>query len=80
MPKYPTRPVGNMDETPVFFDMVSYKSFLKKGLKLVPVRTSAFEKQYVRVVVAMAACGATLYPMMIFPRKNVSYQRSFCSW
>ena len=79
MPKYPIEPVGKMDETPAFFHMVSYKSFVKKGLKLVTVRTSGCEKKHVTVVVAMAARGATLLPMMIFPEKNVPYQRSCCS-
>ena len=37
--KYPLALVRNMDETPVFFDMVPNKSFAKKGSQLV-VRTS----------------------------------------
>ena len=36
--------VGNMDKTPVFFDMVPNKSFENKGSKSVTVRKSACKK------------------------------------
>ena len=61
--------VGNMDETPVFLDMVPNKSFAKKGAKSVIVRTSACEKK--RVAVPFIATGGDISPpMIIFPGKN----------
>ena len=42
--KYPRSLVGNMDETPEFFDMVPVKSICKTGSKECIVRTSGCEK------------------------------------
>ena len=49
--KYPLALVSNMDETPVFFDMVPNKS------ESVTVRSSGCEKNHVTVVLTIAACG-----------------------
>ena len=46
-----------MDETPVFFDMASNKSFAKRGSESVTVRSSGCEKNHVTVVLTIAACG-----------------------
>ena len=53
-----------MDKMPVFFDMVLYKSFAKKGSKSSNVRTSGCEKKHLTVVLTIAACGDILPPMI----------------
>ena len=50
--KYALALVGNMNETPVFFDMVSNKSFAEKNSESV-------------VVSITAACGDHVAPMII---------------
>ena len=68
--KYPLALFGNMDEMPIFFDMVPNSSFAKKGSKLVTVRTSGCEKKHVVIVITIVACGDILPPMIIFPGKS----------
>lgn len=68
--KYPLSLVGNMDETPAFFDMVPAKSITKTGTKECVVRTSGGEKKHVTVVLSAAADGTMLPPMVIFKGKT----------
>ena len=68
--KYPLVLVGNMDETPGFFNMVLNKSFAKKISKSVTVRTFGCQKKRVAVVLTIAACEDILPPMIIFAGKN----------
>jgi len=48
----------NMDETPVFFDLVPNKTVSVKGSKSVIVRTSGSDKKHVTVMLAVAANGS----------------------
>ena len=59
-----------MDETLAFFDIVPNKYFANKGSKSVTVRISGCEKKHVTVVLAIAASGGILPPMIIFPGKT----------
>ena len=59
-----------MDETPVFFDMVSNKSFAKKDSKSVTIGTFGCQKKHVIVVLTIATCGDLLPSMIIFPGKT----------
>ena len=68
--KYPQVLIGNMDETPAFFDMVPTKSICKIGNKECVVRTSGSEKKHVTVVLSAAADGTMLPPMLIFKGKT----------
>ena len=68
--KYPLPLIGNIDETPVFFDMVLRKSLVQKGHKSVTLRTSGSEKRHVTVVLAVAADGFILPQMIIFRGKT----------
>ena len=58
--------IGNIYETPVFFDMVPERSLTQKGQKSVTIRTSGSEKRHVTVVLTVAADGFILPPMIIF--------------
>ena len=63
--KYPRSLVGNMDETPAFFDMVPSKSICKTGSKECIVRTSGSEKKHVTIVLSATVDGKMLPPMII---------------
>ena len=62
--------IGNMDETPMFFDLPSNKTIHFAGEKCVTVRTTGAEKQHFTVVLACLADGTKLKPMVIFKRKT----------
>lgn len=62
--------IGNMDETPLFFDMVPGKTVEKKGVKSVRVRTTGSEKRHVTVVLACTASGEMLPPTIVFRGKT----------
>ena len=68
--KYPLSLIGNMDETPAFFDMVPAKNICKTGSKECIVRTSGCKKKHMTVVLSAAANGKMLPPMLIFKGKT----------
>ena len=61
----------NMDETPMCFDMPSATTVNKTGAKEVFIRTTGNEKNHFTVVLACAADGTKLPPMVIFKRKTL---------
>jgi len=63
--------IGNMDETPVWFDMPSARTVNAKGAKTVLVNTTGHEKSRFTVVLACLADGMKLKPMLIFKRKTL---------
>ena len=63
--------IGNMDETPVWFDMPSTRTVSKCGEKTVLIRTTGHEKSRFTVVLACMADGTRLKPMVIFKRKTI---------
>lgn len=68
--KYPRSLVGNMDETPAFFDMVPTKSICKIGSRECVVRTSGNDKKHITIILSAAADGTLLPPMLIFKGKT----------
>lgn len=68
--KYPLELIGNMDETPMWFDIVPQSSITKKGSKSVVIRTSGSDKRHLTVVLAVMADGTILPPMIIFKGKT----------
>lgn len=76
---YPKELIGNMDETPMYFDMTNNKSVEKKGAKTVSICTTGAEKRHLTVVLAATADGQMLPPMIIFKGKralkNISVPR-----
>ena len=69
--EYAMAHIGNMDETPMFFDVVGNTTINKKGEKTVLVKTTRHEKQHFTVVLACLADGTKLPPMIIFKRKTM---------
>ena len=67
---YPLNRIGNMDETPMCFDMPSNTTLHRKGEKTVLIRTTGHEKTRFTVVLGCTADGGKLPPMVIFKRKT----------
>ena len=63
--------IGNMDETPVWFDMPTSKTVDSVGVKTVLLKTTGHEKTRFTVVLACLADGTKLKPMVIFKRKTM---------
>ena len=63
--------IGNMDETPVWFDMPTSKTVNTKGEKTVLIKTTGHEKSRFTVVLACMADGTKLKPLIIFKRKTM---------
>ena len=69
--------IGNMDETPMFFDMPGNRTLDKVGNKTVYVRTTGHEKTHFTVVLCCMADGTKLQPMVIFKRKTIPKGEKF---
>ncbi|MES9884208.1 MAG: hypothetical protein ABW185_25465 [Sedimenticola sp.] len=67
--------IGNMDETPMYFDMPGNSTVHIKGDKTVAVRTSGAEKSHFTVVLSCLADGTKLKPMVIFKRKTMPKEK-----
>ncbi|KFD47118.1 hypothetical protein M513_12028 [Trichuris suis] len=62
--------IGNMDETPVFFDMLGNRTVDSKGMKSVIVKSSGHERTRFTVVLSCLANGMKLKLVVIFKRKR----------
>ena len=63
---YPARLITNMDETPMYFDMVPSSTISKKGVKEVRVRSSGAEKRRLTVALCCTGNGKMLPSLAIF--------------
>ena len=68
--QYPLSHIGNMDETPLNFDMLGNKTVDVKGVKTVHIKSTGHEKTRFAVALACMADGTKLKPMVIFKRKT----------
>ena len=64
--EYELSEIGNMDETPVYFDMVGNLTIDKRGAKTVQVRTTGNDKNRFTCVLTILADGTKLPPIVIF--------------
>ena len=62
--------IGNMDETPLNFDMMGNRTVDVKGTKTVHVRNTGHVKTRFTVALSCMADGTKLKPMVIFKRKT----------
>ena len=69
--------IGNMDETPVSFDLPSNYTIDRKGVKTVFVKTTGHEKCRFTVVLCCLANGTRLPPTVIFKRKTLPKDAKF---
>lgn len=72
---YELKSIGNMDETPMTFDVVGNRTVHIRGEKTVNVRTTGSEKSHFTVVLACLADGTKLKPMLIFKRKTMPKEK-----
>ena len=64
--QYPLELVGNMDETPLFFDIASNRRGKGKGENECIVRTCGHEKKHVTVILTVTGDGGILPPVIVF--------------
>jgi hypothetical protein len=63
--------IGNMDETPIFFDMVGNMTVDLKASKTVHVRTTGNEKNRFTCVLGILSNGVKLPPFVVFKGKRL---------
>lgn len=66
----PNALIGNMDETPAYFDLVPDKTVDRVGAKSCTIRSTGAEKRHITIVLTVTTNGTMLPPMMIFKRKR----------
>ena len=59
--KYSKEMIGNMDETPLYFDMIPSRSLERKGAKEVRVKSTGAQKRHITVVLACTGAGKMLH-------------------
>ena len=69
------RAIGNMDETPMFFDMPGNRMVDVKGASTVSIKTSGAEKQHFTVILSCLADGTKLKPAVVFKRKTMPKEK-----
>lgn len=67
--------IGNMDETPMTFDIPSNSTVNRRGEKTITIRTCGSEKTHFTVVLSCMADGTKLKPMVIFKRKTLPKEK-----
>ena len=68
---YDLQQIGNMDETPMNFDMPPSRTVNTAGEKSIIIKTTGNEKNHFTVVLACLADGTKLKPMIILKRKTM---------
>lgn len=71
--------IGNMDETPLCFDLPANETVETKGAKTVLIKTTGHEKLRFTVVLCCLANGTRLPPVIIFKRKTLPKRAKFPS-
>uniref|UniRef100_A0A674I2H4 DDE-1 domain-containing protein n=1 Tax=Terrapene triunguis TaxID=2587831 RepID=A0A674I2H4_9SAUR len=69
--------IGNMDETPMTFDLPSNRTVTGVGEKTVLIKTSGHEKIHFTVVLSCLANGSKLPPVVVFKRKTLPKNMKF---
>lgn len=60
----------NVDETPIYLEFFTDKTYNKKGAKEVIIKTNGNEKKHVTVILAVSASGKKLPSVLIFKGKS----------
>ena len=63
--------IGNADQIPVYFDMLSNVTVNNRGTKSVPIKTTGNEKTRITVMLFVLADGRKLPPYVILRRKTM---------
>ena len=75
---YDLSQIGNMDETPMFFDMPGNRTVDFKGNTTVSVKTAGGEKAHFTVILSCMADGTKLKPAVVFKRKTMPKEKLPC--
>lgn len=75
--QYGLNSIGNMDETPLTFDIPSNQTVDFRGAKTVGVKTTGHEKLHFTCVLAITADGGKLPPFLVFKRKTIPLKMKF---
>ena len=62
--------IFNMDETPIYFEMVSNKTIEKIGEKTVTIVTHGSERTRISLLLCISASGEKLPPLLVFKGKS----------
>ena len=73
--KYPLKYIGNMDETPMWFDLPSNTTINQKSAKTVNIRITSHEHTSFTVVLGCMADGTKLPAVCIFKLKNIPKEK-----
>ena len=68
--RFPHALIGNMDETPAYFNLVPNQSIDRVGAKSCIIWTTGAEKRHITIVLTVTASGSMLPPMIIFKGKR----------
>ena len=71
--------IGNMDETPMTFDLPGNQTVDSVGSKAIMIKTTGHEKTHFIVVLACMADGVKLKPVFFFRRKTLPKGAKFPS-
>ena len=71
------RHIGNADQTPLTFDIVTNSTVEEKGIKSVPVLTTGHDKDRFTVMLACLGDGTKLPPYVVFKRKTLPKKMTF---
>ena len=72
---YQLKYIGNMDKTPMWFDLPSNSTINQKGAKTVSIRTTGHERSSFTVILACMADGSKLPAVCIFKLKNIPKEK-----
>ena len=75
--RYGLMHIGNMDETPLTFDMPANRTVDKCGSKTILLKTTGHEKLGFTCVLAVTADGGKLPPLLVFKRKKIPASMRF---
>src|SRR6266542_4060465 len=76
--KYPLKYIGNIDETPIWFDLPSNTTINQKGVKTVNICITNHEHISFMVVLRCMADGTKLPAVCIFKLKNIPKEKFSC--
>ena len=74
---YELQYIGNADQTPMTFDIVSNSTVDKKGSKTVSILTTGHEKDRFTVMLACLGDGTKLPLYVVFKRKTLPKKMTF---
>ena len=69
--------IGNADQTPLTFDVVTNSTIAEKGVKSVPMVTTGHDKDRFTVMLACRGDGSKLPPYVVFKRKTLPKKMVF---